>query len=189
MSRLSEDRVRELYAGALRLVAERGYESVTMDHIAEATRSSKATLYRQWGSKLTLFVEALTSGSPVPETAPDTGSLRGDLCEMFAQEDEKNLDRPPELVGAILQAMKQNEELAAAVRTQIIDPVHERINLFVQRAVDRGELGADCPAIPHLHLALLAPFVLSATLTGAEYTPADVLDYIDGLVLPALGIH
>ena len=188
MGRLSEDRLRELYVGTLRLVAHRGFDNVTMDQIAEATKSSKATLYRQWGSKTALFVEALAAGGPVPD-APNTGTLRGDLREMFAHH-EKEIEQPAELVGAILQAMKQNEELAIAVRTQIMGPVHERIDLFVQRAIDRGEVAADCPAIPHLLLVLIAPLVLRGALTGVDVKEDDyVLDYIDALVLPALGIR
>jgi AcrR family transcriptional regulator len=188
VSRLSEDRLRELYSGTLRLVAERGFDNVTMDQIAEATRSSKATLYRQWGSKTGLVVEALACGAPVSEVVPDTGSLRGDLREMFAHR-EKDIDQSPELVGAILQAMKRNEDLARAVRGQILGPVNERIDLFVRRSIDRGEVAADCAAIPHIHLVLMAPFVLRAALTGSERDDDYVLDYIDDLVLPALGIH
>ena len=189
MGRLSEDRVRELYTGALRLIADRGFENVTMDQIAEATKSSKATLYRQWGSKTALFVDSLTDGGPVPEVAPDTGSLRGDLREMFAHR-EKEVEQPSELIGAILQAMKQNEELAIAVRTQIMRPIKERIDLFLRRAIARGEVATDCPAIPHLLLVLMAPFVLHGALAGGDATPdAYVLDYIDALVLPALGIR
>ncbi|MCW2796829.1 TetR/AcrR family transcriptional regulator [Nocardioides sp.] len=188
MTRMSDDRLGELYAGTLRLVADLGFDNVTMDQIAEATKSSKATLYRQWGSKLALFVESLANGAPVPEVAPDTGSLRGDLREMFARR-EKDIEQPPELVGATLQAMKQNAELAEAVRARIIGPVNDRIDLFVRRAIDRGEVASDCPAIPYIHLVLLAPYVLNEGLTGLEYDPDFVLAYIDGLVLPALGIH
>jgi AcrR family transcriptional regulator len=189
MGRLSEDRLRELYTGTLRLIADRGFDNVTMDQIAEATKSSKATLYRQWGSKTALFVESLAGGGPVPDELPDTGSLRGDLHAMFAHH-EKEIEQPSALVGAILQAMKQDEELAVAVRTQVMGPVHERIDLFVQRAIDRGEVAADSPAIPHLHLVLIAPFVLRGALTGNDANEDDyVLDYIDAVVLAALGIH
>lgn len=190
MSRLTEDRLRELYAGCLHLVAERGFDNVTMDQIAEATKSSKATLYRQWGSKLALFIEALTCGSAVQEVAPDTGSLRGDLHELFTPQetDAKATDHSPELVGAILHAMKQNEELAEAVRTQILGPLNQRIDDVIAHAITRGEVAADSPALPHLHLVLVAPFVLHAALNAGETDETYIFSYIDGLVLPALGI-
>ncbi|MEO6471453.1 MAG: TetR/AcrR family transcriptional regulator [Aeromicrobium sp.] len=188
MSRLSEERLNELYTGTLALVAEHGFDKLTMDQIAEATKSSKATLYRQWGSKVALFVEALACTTSVPDELPDTGSLRGDLLEMFGHP-EKDVDQSPDLVGAILHAMKQNEELAAAVRQQIIDPVNDRISTFIQRGIARGEIASDCAAIPYIQLALMSPFVLLAVLTGSEPDHKFILGYIDGLVLPALGIH
>lgn len=189
MTRLSDERLHELYTGTLKLVAERGFDNVTMDQIAEATKSSKATLYRQWGSKTALFVDSLTAGGPIPEVAPDTGTLRGDLHEMFGAK-EKAIEHPPELVGAVLQAMKQNEEVADVVRARIMDPLHERIDFLVQRAVERGEVAADCPAFPFLHLVLMAPFVLLDATDGCDPHDDDyLLKYIDALVLPALGIH
>lgn len=188
MSRLTEERLMELYSGTLRLVAEHGFDNVTMDQIADATKSSKATLYRQWGGKVALFVDALACTTSVPEDVPDTGSLRGDLLEMFGHP-EKDVDQTPELMAAILHAMKLNEELAAAVREQIIDPVNEQIDILIKRGIERGEVAADCAAIPFIHLVLMAPFVLHAVLDGTEPDNDFITGYIDGLVLPALSIH
>ena len=50
-SRLTPEREAELYAAVLDLLREVGYDALTMDAVAARTRSSKATLYRQWGSK------------------------------------------------------------------------------------------------------------------------------------------
>ena len=188
MSRMSAERINELYVGTLELVARHGFDNLTMDQIAEATRSSKATLYRQWGSKAALVVGALQCRAPVDLEAPDTGSLRGDLRLMFADR-EKQDDKGADLMGAILHAMKKDPELGAAVRKQILQPIHDRIGLVLDRAIGRGEIGADSPAVPHITLALLAPFVLQVVLTGTE-PDADFIDsYIDGLILPALGIN
>ncbi|MCW2751147.1 MAG: TetR family transcriptional regulator [Aeromicrobium sp.] len=187
MSRMTPERLEELYLGTLALVAQHGFDNVTMDQVATATKSSKATLYRQWGSKAALVVEALQSTSAKLEELPNTGTLRGDLREMFAKHD-KDHDDGAELMGAILYAMKQDPELATAVREQIMQPVHDRIGTFLDRAVERGEIAADSPAISHVNLALFAPFVLQECLTGAEPDAEFLYSYIDGLILPALGI-
>ena len=122
MSRLTEERLNELYTGTLELVAEHGYDKLTMDQIAEATKSSKATLYRQWGSKATLVVEALQyCGGPEPEL-PDTGTLRGDLKAMSLHKGGQD-EHDSELITAIIHAMKQNDELAEAVRTQQLNAI------------------------------------------------------------------
>lgn len=49
-SRITPEREAELYAAVLDLLREVGYEALTMDAIAARTKSSKATLYRQWGA-------------------------------------------------------------------------------------------------------------------------------------------
>ena len=188
MSRLTEERFSELYAGTLQLVAEHGYDKLTMDQIAEATKSSKATLYRQWGSKASLVVEALQcANGPEPEL-PDTGTLRGDLKAMALHKGGED-EADSELITAIIHAMKQNDELAEAVRTQLIEPGRGRVKTLVQRAIDRGEVAADCPALPFTDLLFMAPFVLSAVLEGKQINPKYMNDYFEGVVLPALGVR
>ncbi|WP_216822931.1 TetR/AcrR family transcriptional regulator [Aeromicrobium sp. A1-2] len=188
MSRLTEGRLAELYAGTLRLVVERGFDKLTMDQIAEATRSSKATLYRQWGGKTGLVVEALKCTAGHPEELPDTGSLRGDLLASLADAPGGD-EAEAEMVTAIMHAMKQDPELAEAVRTQIIDPGRERIGTMLKRAVDRGEIAPHCPALAFADLLFMAPFVLSPVLGESTPDSAYITAYYEAVVLPALGIH
>ena len=187
MSRLTAERFEELYLGTLKLVAEHGYDKLTMDQIAEATKSSKATLYRQWGSKSALVVEALKCLGDHEEELPDTGTLRGDLMQLIDRSENKNDD--PDVLTAIMHAVRQDDELAEAVRTQILDPGRERINAVVQRAVDRGEIARDCPALPFVDYIFIAPIILHHLIEGEEPAPEFLRRYFDGALLPALGIH
>ena len=63
-SRITPEREAELYAAVLDLLREVGYDALTMDAVAARTRSSKATLYRQWGGKAKLVVRALRHQKP-----------------------------------------------------------------------------------------------------------------------------
>jgi len=185
VSRLSPERVYELFTHALELVAEHGYDKVTMDQIARASRSSKATLYRQWGSKTGLIIAALRCPLPVEEPMPDTGSLRGDLSAVLTQR-MSELAESTTLLAALLHAVRLDGELGDAVRDQILTPWGERLDVVVERAVERGEVRADCPALPHLQLLLASPFVLGHVLEGAD-PDADLMnDYLDAVVMPAL---
>src|ERR1700743_1536379 len=74
-TRLSPEREGELYTAVLDLLREVGYDALTMDAVATRTRSSKATLYRQWGSKPELVVRALRHNKPSRLAEIDTGSL------------------------------------------------------------------------------------------------------------------
>lgn len=187
MGRLTDDRLVELYAGTLRLVAEHGYERVTMDQIAEATKSSKATLYRQWGSKSALVVEAIKCVGDHDEELPDTGTLRGDLMVLVDRSHEQEKDS--DLLVAIMHAIRQDDELAQAVRLELLEPGRERIRSIIDRAVARGEVAADCPALPFVDYVFIAPIVLHYVLEGEEPSPDFLRRYFDGALLPALGIH
>jgi AcrR family transcriptional regulator len=188
MSRLSDDRLAELYAGTLRLVAAHGFDKVTMDQIAEETKSSKATLYRQWGSKVGLVVESLRCMGGEKDNLPDTGTLRGDLAAIHSS--TKSHDEPEaELITAIMHAMKQNEELAEAVRTEIIQPGRSRIREMIQRAVDRGEVASDNPALPYVDLLFMAPVILRPLLEGGGVDHDYVAGFHESVLLPALGVH
>ncbi len=185
---LSQERRAEIFSGALALVAEHGFDKVTMDQVADATRSSKATLYRQWGSKTTLVVEALSCFAPLEEALPDTGTLRGDLLELFAPREPKVTDEA-ELIGALLTATRTDAELAEAIRREVVEPATERVRALVERAVERGEVAADAPALRHLAVLLVAPFVLHDAVLPGVMDDAYVIDYVESVLLPALGVH
>ncbi len=58
---------------------ERGFDTLSIREIAERAEVHESSIYRRWGTKADLVVDALLSrvGQEVP--TPDTGSLRGDL--------------------------------------------------------------------------------------------------------------
>ena len=68
---------------AIDLVAEIGYDAMSIEAVAARAKSSKATIYRRWPGKAELVAEAMRRRSePVLEDLPDTGSLRGDLLAL-----------------------------------------------------------------------------------------------------------
>src|SRR5271165_3463260 len=76
----SAAREQAILAAAAELVAEIGYERVTVDAIAARARASKATMYRKWPGKAELVADALRRQAEGQSAElPDTGSARGDL--------------------------------------------------------------------------------------------------------------
>lgn len=185
---LSPERREEIFSGALTLVARHGFDKVTMDQVAEATRSSKATLYRQWGSKTGLVVDALACAAPLSEPLPDTGSLRGDLLVMMGRRDRAITDES-ELIGALLTATRTDPDLAEAIRENVVAPGVEHIRAVIDRAVSRGEVAAAPAALDHLPLLLVAPFVLHDVLAAGEMTEQYLTDYVETVLVPVLGVH
>jgi AcrR family transcriptional regulator len=188
-TRLTPERELELFTAVVELLREVGYEALTMDAIAARTRSSKATLYRQWKGKPELVATALRNHKPVSLAEIDTGSLAGDLHELVRCHDESEIKRDQELMRSLAHAAFRNEDLFRALRELLIEPELLSFRELVQRAVRRGELRADTPAseyIPHMFIGgTLARPIIEGIDADPEYTHR----YIDAVVVPALGLR
>ncbi|MFF3331557.1 TetR/AcrR family transcriptional regulator [Streptomyces sp. NPDC002888] len=188
-SRITPEREAELYAAVLDLLREVGYDALTMDAVATRTRSSKATLYRQWGGKAELVVKALKHGKPGPADEVDTGSLRGDMHALAIREDDCEMERNSALMRGVAMAIHNNEDLRGAFRTQVVEPEIVAFRRVLQRAIDRGEVRADCPALDFLLPMLVGAFATRTLLEAQPPTQAFIQSYIDAVVLPALGVR
>ena len=86
-TRRSERSRRAIYDAALDLVAEVGYPRTTIEGIAARAGVGKQTIYRWWGSKadvlleafLDLSTQAAREAGQEPYAIPDTGDLAADL--------------------------------------------------------------------------------------------------------------
>lgn len=188
-SKLTPERERELYNAVLDLLREVGYEALTMDAVATRTRSSKATLYRQWGNKPQLVVAALECCGSAPPPLADLGqqSLAEDL-RVLARWAGRDAAKDTALLRALGQAMQGDEELARVMRETLIEP---ELNLFqglLESAVERGELSALPPEahyLPHMIFGLL---LSRPVIDGKEADEEFLVEFLDDVVLPMLGL-
>jgi AcrR family transcriptional regulator len=187
-SRITPEREAELYGAVLDLLREVGYDALTMDAVAARTRSSKATLYRQWGGKPELVVKAIRHGKPGETGEVDTGTLRGDLHALMAREDDCTMARNSALMRGVAMALHQNPDLRQAFREQLVEPEMAEFRRLLRRAVDRGEIRADCPALDFLVPMLVGAFATRTLLEDQPPTRAFLTSYIDAVILPALGV-
>ncbi|MEZ7005075.1 TetR/AcrR family transcriptional regulator [Streptomyces sp. AD55] len=187
-SRITPEREAELYDAVLDLLREVGYDALTMDAVAARTRSSKATLYRQWGGKAELVVKAIRHDKPVEIGDIDTGSLRGDLHALTSREDDCVMERNSALMRGVAMALHQNPDLRQAFREQLIEPEMADFRRVLDRAIDRGEIRADCPALEFLVHMMVGGFATRTLLEDQPPTRAFLSSYIDAVMLPALGV-
>ncbi|GAA4805260.1 TetR/AcrR family transcriptional regulator [Streptomyces ziwulingensis] len=187
-SRITPEREAELYAAVLDLLREVGYDALTMDAVAARTRSSKATLYRQWGGKAELVVKAIRHDKPGEIGDIDTGTLRGDLHALLAREDDCAMERNSALMRGVAMALHQNPDLRQAFREQLIEPETAEFQRVLRRAVDRGEIRPDCPALDFLVHMMVGGFATRTLLDEQPPTRAFLTSYIDAVILPALGV-
>ncbi|MEU6124691.1 TetR/AcrR family transcriptional regulator [Streptomyces sp. NPDC047123] len=187
-SRITPEREAELYEAVLDLLREVGYEALTMDAVASRTRSSKATLYRQWGSKPELIAKALRHNKPASLADIDTGSLRGDLYEMVARSDDCQMERDAALMRGLFHAIHDNPELHQALRNLLVEPELTGLNDLLRRAVDRGEVAADNPALEYVVHMMVGGFVARDLIEDRPVDQRFLASYVDAVILPALGV-
>jgi AcrR family transcriptional regulator len=175
----------EILEASLDVLAEVGYDRLTMDAVALRAKASKATLYRRWNGKVALVIDALHHHHQHESTAAvDTGSLRGDLIESYCG--SGGLTDKPEVAafGAILTAIMRDPEFAAAFRRDVVAPKLAASRAIFERAIERGEIG------PNVDIELLAPALAGIVmhrliLVGEAPTEDIITRVIDQIILPA----
>jgi AcrR family transcriptional regulator len=172
----------------LDLLREVGYDAVTMDAVAARTRSSKATLYRQWGGKAELVVRAMRSQKPGGIADVDTGTLRGDLHTVVRREDDCAMAQNAALMRALAMAVHMNDDLRQAFKELLVEPEMEEFQRMIRRAVDRGEVRPDNPALGYIVHMLVGAFATRTLIDDLPPTQEFLTSYIDAVVLPALGV-
>ncbi|MFJ4921211.1 TetR/AcrR family transcriptional regulator [Streptomyces sp. NPDC088725] len=187
-TRLTPEREAELYAAVLDLLREVGYDALTMDAVATRTHSSKATLYRQWGSKPELVARALRHDKPVQFLEIDTGSLRGDFHAMIARTDDCQMEKDSALMRGLFHAVHDNPELNQALRELLVEPEITGLEMLLERAVARGEVDADNPALSYVPHMLVGAVVARQLIEGRSVDRGFLTDYLDAVVLPTLGV-
>ena len=172
---------------ALTVLAERGYDGMTIDMVAAHAGMARATVYRRWPTKAELVLGAVSrlSRDDVDlEHLPDTGNLRDDMVAMIRPFDDHQQQIHIQAVVGLLTMTRVDERLAKVATGSGIGPWIEVNRILIQRAVDRGEYAqpADIDT-----LADVIPMLCVAR--AAQRLPIDRAlseALIDGVIIPAL---
>jgi AcrR family transcriptional regulator len=167
-------------------LALRGYDGLSFEEVAARAGVHKTTVYRRWGDRSALVLDAMLELSSQTVPVPDTGTLRGDL-RTLARAIAANLSSPQ--VAAIMRAL-----VAARREPRIADAVSRywraRFGLVaevVQRGVERGELPAG--SSPDLVIeALIGPLYLRALVTDGVLDEVFVADIVELVIAGASGM-
>jgi AcrR family transcriptional regulator len=181
--RRDESKDDAILAATRELLAERGFDGMTMDAVADRAGAGKATVYRRWPSKVHLTIEAIVCTPGIPLSAddvPDTGSLRSDLLSVrFGR---KRSDDAA-LMSGVMSAVRENPDVAAAFQQHF---VRSRVTLMrglLERAQARGELRPD---VDLEMVAAVAPAMIAyrKMVAGHHIDDEFVERMIDSVILP-----
>jgi AcrR family transcriptional regulator len=164
------------------LLAEIGYDNITMDAVAARAHASKATIYRRWPGKAALVVDALQR-SKGSMNDPDTGSLIGDLEAMGEGFCSPENSFNAKIMLGLVAAIAHDAEIRDVFRERMIEPRVNGMRKMFERAVERGEVSRECnlDLLVSLFPALLIQQVL---ITGEMPDAAFVAQVRRDVILP-----
>ncbi|MGC4807754.1 TetR/AcrR family transcriptional regulator [Micromonospora sp. DT233] len=162
-----------------------GYAKLTMDSVAAAAHTGKATLYRRWADKDELILDAFYNALPSPVAIPLRGVLRTDLAMVLRSlRDAFDATR-----GAAFQIVKsENGPKAAMVHTmvkeRVTDPCKKLLLDILRDGVERGEVRAD--AVTPLVANVGSAMMIYHSLTEGPVSDDMINNVVDGVLLPLI---
>jgi AcrR family transcriptional regulator len=170
-------------AAILRLLADVGYGSLTMDAVASEAGVGKATIYRRWRTKQDLVVDTISDLNRAEAAPADTGSLEGDLRAMMHSLVSVVTGPTGAATLSLLSTVPHQPALAHAFQEGPLAVWRQSFNEVWSRAEQRGEVrpGTGSSVIAEVPSALLVQRWL---LTGRPVDEAYADEVLDTVVLP-----
>jgi AcrR family transcriptional regulator len=183
--RRGQDLETAILDAAVEIIAGGGMAALTMEGVAAAAHTGKASVYRRWPSKEDLLVDAMSHALPPLEVVPDTGSVREDLLALLRI--MLGLINSPG--GCALQAFmfdnSADKHLIAVVKKRVMEPRQQMFVDVLARGRDRGEVRPDAvdPRTAEVGPALIVHQYL---MHGPPVPDAFVVELVDNVLLPLL---
>lgn len=182
------NRDQDFIEATLHILAEIGFDSMTMDLVAARAKAGKATLYRRWQSKEQLVRDALISmsrNSIEVDHLPDTGCLRDDLLAVLKPYSMEYSERKLKVLAGLGSFSTQHQKLYDEALTGIFGAWIEINTALMKRALERGELPPDADT------ALACEVIISMTAfrTSIQRKQFDRTGYetlLDHILIPGL---
>ena len=185
------DKLRDLaiLRAALELVAEQGYDSVTMDAIALRAQAGKATLDRRWKSKPYLIADAITSIMPCEQKVEHErceDNLRDYLCELlsiyFGVKDEVR----QKVMLSIATSIRSDKSLSEVIHLDCITNqtsiFSDAIECITDKKLDNQKLKLLSDVGPAL---LFYQLIITGKPIEMEY----VEHIVDDLIIPLIALN
>ncbi|WP_327635124.1 TetR/AcrR family transcriptional regulator [Kribbella sp. NBC_00482] len=168
-------------AATLAELAESGYADLSLEDVARRAGVHKTTLYRRWGTREDLVLEAILDQVARHVAVADTGALRDDLLEL-ARTAALNATAPEvaAMARTVAAESPHNPRLAEANRQFWA----ERLaidGVIVERAIARGEIAAGTDPRWVIE-SVLGPIHLRLLLTGEPVDDAFLTHIVDVII-------
>jgi AcrR family transcriptional regulator len=164
-----------ILSAARELLAEVGYQRLTLDAVARRAGVSRPTLYLRWSSKAALVHDAVFAVDDPARALAESGDLLADI-EALVRASVALFDDPTvaAAVPGLLADYRDHPERREALRDRVDRPVRAQFRALVAGAAGRGQIDPDVDA-DALFDALVGAVVFRALVTGSAEGVAEPL--------------
>ncbi|MBS1053383.1 TetR/AcrR family transcriptional regulator [Gluconobacter kondonii] len=128
-----------ILAAIAQVLAEEGYQGLTISRVAKAAGVSTATVYRRWPTKQAMFFDAIRLWRDDLTPQIDTGSFAGDVDELIAARIRFLATPLGRTYGTLLGEAVHDPEFGQVLWEVSVVPARAQMALFLERASKRGE--------------------------------------------------
>ena len=137
------DRTPAILRAVIELIDEDGYDRLTIQDVADRAGVGLATIYRRWGTKKELVVEALRAKVV---DLPDTGDPRADLLTIFTLMAKAFEGSGTQLVPGCLAVARDEPEILQALRDNALCGARAHLRMLIAREVGEDDPDLDLRA-------------------------------------------
>jgi len=172
-------RVRDaVMTAALEVLAEDGFENLTIGTIAARASVHETSIYRRWGSLRSLMLDASLHAADDAISIPDTGALRSDLLVLMGH--VIALLHTPK-GKAMLTLIESHDEDQLRTRQEFWKRRFERLQPMFDRAISRGEFPKESNPVVFVQ-TLIAPLYFRLLVTAENLDDWPVAELVDRLL-------
>jgi AcrR family transcriptional regulator len=135
-----------ILAATIELLAEAGFEGMTIEAVSNRAEVGKPTIYRRWSSKEDLVLDALKALS-TDVSVVDTGDFRQDvvafLRDTFRASAHIENQIQTKLLSRLIGEIYERPALFSALYGQLYEPYLRQLQHLIKHAQARGELYDD----------------------------------------------
>ena len=164
---------------AFELLADKGFDNFTIGEVAIRAGVHETSIYRRWGSRQVLALDASLRVADDAIAIPDTGTLRSDLMALIAR--IVGLLKTPQ-GRAMLALIESRDDHGVKARRAYWQNRFERLRPMLARAVARGEFPNDADPMVFIEM-LIAPLYFRLLVSAEALEDWPVSEQIDRLLI------
>ncbi|MBE5986942.1 TetR family transcriptional regulator [Lacrimispora xylanisolvens] len=136
----SESTEKAILNSAHTLVADHGFQAVTIEGIAKHAGVSKATIYKWWPNKAAVVADSFFKTLKEQYPVPDTGSVIEDLVIQISNLSTFLASDEGRIIRELIAEGQSDSDVAEAYQSRYFSPRREVSRTILERGVERGEM-------------------------------------------------